>query len=374
METCSKLFCSIMATTVHETVLIGVCDGAIDKKTTSYCTNKIGDIPDLLPVITLQYPKCTLCQKGLSHVVQVYCPLAASSYHRTTNVFACTNPQCFGKSESWIVLRSQCLDDDIKALSSKQVNNSSPCAASSMSRTDWCDEADDWGMEDEDQIKVSENSTQICSDEVLTLSAGMDVSSKLQGLCIDGGVDHEKPTDAPIFQPFYISVMDETDLDGFHDMDHENELLRQYEEREGVIAEDIGSCEGREASEEYEKAKAKHGDKVFEGFMKKISLCPEQVLRYSWNGSPLFIMDPPSNMNQMVPCCDHCGGPRIFEFQLMPALVSLLCSTDKNSESALEFGTVLVYTCKKSCWKSGLTIPMEEFLLVQPDPDQKLFK
>lgn len=38
-------FWSIMATTVHETVLIGVCDGAIDKKSTSYCTNKIGDIP-----------------------------------------------------------------------------------------------------------------------------------------------------------------------------------------------------------------------------------------------------------------------------------------------------------------------------------------
>jgi len=35
-----------MATSIHETVLIGTCDGAIGKKkNTSYCTNKIGDRP-----------------------------------------------------------------------------------------------------------------------------------------------------------------------------------------------------------------------------------------------------------------------------------------------------------------------------------------
>ncbi len=40
------------------------------------------------------------------------------------------------------------------------------------------------------------------------------------------------------------------------------------------------SCEGGQAQEEYEKATAKHGDEVFISFMKKISLCPEQVLRW----------------------------------------------------------------------------------------------
>lgn len=48
----------------------------------------------------------------------------------------------------------------------------------------------------------------------------------------------------------------------------------------GSISSDyIFSGESGEASEEYEKAKAKHGDEVFTNFMKKISLCPEQVLR-----------------------------------------------------------------------------------------------
>lgn len=129
---------------------------------------------------------------------------------------------------SWIVLRSQCLDDDIK---SRQNHKTTACTESAMSRTDWCDEADDWGMGDEEQ--VAESGVQMPNDCT-------DVSSRLQELCIDG--DHQsvlQSTDVPVFQPFYISVMEETDLDGFHDTDHENELLREYEKREGVIVREI---------------------------------------------------------------------------------------------------------------------------------------
>ncbi|XP_026057632.1 programmed cell death protein 2-like, partial [Carassius auratus] len=350
------------------TVLIGICDGVIDqKKTTSFCTNKTGDRPDLLPVISLQHPTCALCRRGLSQVVQIYCPLAASQYHRTIHVFACTSPQCSSKSESWTVLRSQCLEDDIK---SRQNNKTTACADSAMSRTDWCDEADDWGMDDAQQVE--ESAIQMPDDST---GEGNDVSSRLQDLCIDG--DHQsglQPTDVPVFQAFYISVMEETDLDGFRDTDHEDELLREYEEREGVKVREIQSCERGEAREEYEKATAKHGDEVFSSFMKKISLCPEQVLRYSWAGSPLLIAEPRPSVSQTVPVCAHCGSPRVFEFQLMPALVSLLGSADTDSDVCLEFGTVLVFTCRNSCWKSGSTAPVEEFLVVQPDPDQKLFK
>lgn len=103
-----------------------------------------------------------------------------------------------------------------------------------MSKTDWCDEADDWGMADEDQENVSEINTHTDPVQTATdvIGVGMDVSSKLQGLCIDEGADHQN---MPTFQSFYISVMEETDIDGFYDTDHENELLRQYEESEGLI-------------------------------------------------------------------------------------------------------------------------------------------
>lgn len=98
-----------------------------------------------------------------------------------------------------------------------------------------------------------------------------------------------------------------------------------------------------------------------------------------------------------IPSCDSCGERRIFELQLMPALVSVL-NIDTNRKTAskldnsadcgepeirregleclgsesIEFGTVLVYTCSQSCWSEDASF-LEEFVIVQSDPDQHLF-
>ncbi|MCJ8735815.1 hypothetical protein PDJAM_G00251930 [Pangasius djambal] len=357
---------------MEESPLIGVCDGGIDKKKdTYYYTNKIGGCPDLIPGLSNPHHQCTLCRGFLSHVVQIYCPLAASPYHRTINVFACTAPQCHGKLETWKALRSQCLESEIKEASECQSSDRT------VSTTDWCDDADDWGMDSEET--VGNELTHTAQPETDNFTASLEVSSRLQDLCINGSAGVEAagpPTNTPTFQSFYISVAEEADLVDRNDLEHANRLLKEYEEREGVAVREVACCEGEgEGGEEaYEKVKAKHGDAVFTSFMKRISLCPEQVLRYSWSGTPLFIIEPPSNVNQMVPPCAHCGSPRVFEFQLMPALVSLLRGAHLSSELAVEFGTVLIYTCRDSCWTSGLGSPVEEFHFVQTDPDQKLFK
>lgn len=200
----------------------------------------------------------------------------------------------------------------------------------------------------------------------------MDVSSRLQDLSLG-----ESLVDVPVFRPFFISVVEESDLFGEgDDLDHAQELLREYERREGVAVEELDGREGGGSGgdEKYEKTGAKHGDAVFSRFMKKISLCPQQILRYCHGGKPLFISKPPSNMAQVVSACGSCGGSRTFELQLMPALVSLLQRKDSSAELELEFGTVLVYTCTNSCWKAGSGSTVEELCFVQTDPDQQLFK
>lgn len=198
-----------------------------------------------------------------------------------------------------------------------------------------------------------------------------DVSSRLQELRL--GDDEDE--DAPVFRPFYISVVEESDLGGQDDLEHAQQLLREYENREGVAVGELQGGEGGGGGDEkYEKSEARHGDAVFSRFMKRISLCPEQILRYCWDGTPLFVSEPPSNMAQMVPACGSCGGRRTFELQLMPALVSLMRRTDSGSEAELDFGTVLVYTCRSSCWTAGSASPLEEFVFIQSDPDQQFFK
>ena len=106
--------------------------------------------------------------------------------------------------------------------------------------------------------------------------------------------------------------------------------------------------------------------------------------------------------------CNTCGGKRTFELQLMPALVSILHSSQTNTNSGrsntlnaernvltdssdidvnstgdknfvdstsctIEFGTVLVYTCAASCWTEGQKY-VDESVIVIPDPDTELLK
>ncbi|XP_070686319.1 programmed cell death protein 2-like isoform X2 [Pempheris klunzingeri] len=365
-----------MASPSPERTLIGLCDGELDpnRYRSSYLTNKVGGPPDWPPAVSRRCPRCRRCGAPSALVVQVYCPLEASPYHRTLHLFACPGAGCSGGPEGWTLLRSQSLEEAARTPSRP------PAQEAPLSATDWCDTADDWGMEGEEEEqwgggRVKENHqgqgeaaaawdlTGVCPTAGET-----DVGSRLQALSL-GGAQEE----APVLRPFFISVVEEADLCGEEDdLRHAQELLREYERREGVA---VGELEGGGGEEKYEKTRARHGDAVFSRFMKRISLCPQQILRYCHGGKPLFISEPPPNMDRLVSACGACGGPRTFELQLMPALVSLLQRAGGGgAEAELEFGTVLVYTCRNSCWTDGSGSAVEEFCFVQADPDQQLFR
>ena len=142
----------------------------------------------------------------------------------------------------------------------------------------------------------------------------------------------------------------------------------------------------------------------------------------------------PSELCRTVPLCHHCGASRVFELQFMPALVAhlkvpqqldlrpknieqenetfieqftqgkskcdlrsletgeiltedtnaqqkqrktFMAAVNQKCDATIEFGTVMVFTCSKSCWtemESGEVIYFEEFCLVEADPDAMLFE
>ncbi|NXA35072.1 PDD2L protein, partial [Eudromia elegans] len=260
----------------------------------------------------------------------------------------------------------------------------------SFASSDWCEEADDWGGCDEAEPPMFTSLQLLGLDEAAmsnSLPREMECASQFQELCLSKATDAPAPLgpqvsveegtavagSAPVFQPFYINVVDEEDYAGFLDTDHADKLLKEYQQREGVDLEQLisESFAGEGDSEKYEKSEVKSRDHTFHKFMKRISVCPEQIIRYSWGGEPLFILSPPANINKDIPACSNCGSKRVFEFQLMPALVSMLQS---DTDQSVEFGTAIVYTCERSCWPTNHQTPLEEFIFVQEDPDQKLFK
>ncbi|XP_077425039.1 programmed cell death protein 2-like isoform X2 [Vanacampus margaritifer] len=346
--------------------LLGVCDGELDesKYRTSFLTNKVGGLPDALPGVPRASPRCGRCSAPLAHVVQVYCPLEESPYHRSLQLFACPTAECAGRQESWTALRSQSLH--VAGRAARASAEPEPTKDAPLSASDWCGSADDWGIEednDDDNVQPVPEEQKVPEDVI---------SGRLDVLHLA-----DPPPDVPVLRPFFISVLDEQDAwgeDEEEERSHAEQLLRDYERREGAVA---GQPDGG-GGERYEKSRARHGDHTFARFRKRISTCPRQILRYCRGGRPLFISEPPCDERRLAATCASCGGPRTFELQLMPALVSLLSWKEAaagGERSPPDFGTVLVYTCARSCWMAAperRAIP--EFCLIQMDPDHKLFK
>ncbi|NWV31126.1 PDD2L protein, partial [Grantiella picta] len=282
---------------------------------------------------------------------------------------------------SWKVLRSQYSQAQEKQAQDLSVGQKQE---STFAAKDWCEDADDWGACDGAESPACASLQLLGLKEAV--SSDVECASQFQQLQLSDGSGpqetHPAATEemvmaaagsAPAFQPFYIDVVDEEDYTGSLDTDHADKLLREYQQRECVDLEQMmsESFASEDGNEKYEKSEVKSWDHTFHKFMKKISVCPEQILRYSWGGQPLFITCPPANLDQGIPACRNCGSSRVFEFQLMPTLVSVLQS---DSDLSVEFGTVIVYTCERSCWPANHQTPLEEFIFVQEDPDQALFK
>ncbi|KAJ3213842.1 programmed cell death protein [Dinochytrium kinnereticum] len=194
---------------------------------------------------------------------------------------------------------------------------------------------------------------------------------------------------------------------------HEMKLLEQYRKSGNVIDLDSPGEGGGEdgmswAGESYEKIRPKHYDKVFKKFQKAVEKVPEQCLRYSFKGTPLFYATDVILQNLSTsgpPPCPKCSSPRVFEMQIMPSILSILpteqyasrikreeekalrATADNHSKQSfptqadvatvlsqmsvgMDFGTVLVYTCEKDCGVEdggADVVYLEEFAAVQQE-------
>lgn len=170
--------------------------------------------------------------------------------------------------------------------------------------------------------------------------------------------------------PFYYIVIDNEDIIIDEAKIYEEKKLKgKVRQLEAIDEDDDGSDGNKRPKENYENTPdIEHGDVVFYKFQQKIRYAPDQIIRYDWSGQPLILTKLTGNQPST---CRYCQSPLIFEFQLMPALVNFL---KIDNQTALEFGTVIVYTCSKNCWQdSSDELYRLENVFLQTDPDQNLF-
>ncbi|KAJ2724958.1 hypothetical protein GGI07_001620 [Coemansia sp. Benny D115] len=265
------------------------------------------------------------------------------------------------------------------------------------------DEVDD---SDQDDKKES-------TDETDKENEAESLSAKLQGLTIESSTQQpsqservEWPETTAAVQPQYLEFeAEELDDKYIHEryreeIDQAMELAAAEASMRGKKAAPTG--DGEEwADEKYERTERPRGtDSAFERFVRIVSQNPEQIVRYQFSGKPLLytlqdaaarqlgisatqdgydsdsddedgVAGPHGYSTEALPRCEHCKGRRVFECQLMPALLSVLPLAASAEAAAplavkggerlvgsqlmqaldlgLEFGTMMVFVCENDC-------------------------
>lgn len=262
--------------------------------------------------------RCANCSENYRLIVQIYCPVDDKPHDRVLYIFACLSEAC--KSQQWLVLR--CMSQPVKLCPVKQ---------QSETKESWLDDQDDWG--DEDNQPAGSSAQPSSAND-----------------------NHAKPhaiTDAKCFRPLYLTCDDETNL---------VQKVMMQEIKPTAAGEDAIEADG----ETYEKSLIPGTDEITHKFSKRLLDCPYQCVRYSWTGSPILNR---SDVNISATFCEACGAERVFELQLMPALVNFL--RDDRGKCDIDIGTVLIYTCGANC--DSQQVATEHFVVLE-DPDNSVIE
>lgn len=130
-----------------------------------------------------------------------------------------------------------------------------------------------------------------------------------------------------------------------------------------------------ESDDEFESAIFKEtqdlslDEQVWEKFMATIARAQDQVLRVSnsLQAMPLWLSLQGQPNDSNIPTCIHCGQQQHFGFQIMPQLLSFLDLDD--DPNSLDWGTIVIYTCKHGCLQSLGSSYVEDFVWIQLHPD-----
>eukprot|EP00158_Paraphelidium_tribonemae_P003426 Partr_v1_DN26118_c1_g1_i4_m10273 putative Programmed cell death len=284
----------------------------------------------------VQYPPdklalCTHCHSSdfLTLWTQIYAPLVDSPYHRFIYVYACHSMRCMHGRTSLLVIKAQYLDFDwlkrrlVEVTSAKKPQKSAPLsfdAASPWTSCGWDDISN--ALDDISALPVA-----LAPDRLEFVEEGCPSTKIPQG--------PSKWANLPEFA-------------------HEMDLLKEYEKRHGksISTNEMDDTDDAWSGEKYEKAHKY--DKTFKIFHETISRSPSQCIRYGYGGSPLvFQRDIIADLIERDKKCLRCGSLMIFEFQLMPALVSAMPRRQPNSAlaecSEMDFASAYIFTCSRNC-------------------------
>ncbi|KAF8327174.1 programmed cell death protein 2 [Cantharellus anzutake] len=439
---------------IRTSVLLGLADGAItsDKDLSKIRVSRIGGKP-VFPVGTpappLKVSHCDSCSSPMELLVQLWCPFEGSAFDRVLYVWGCARRRCQRKPGSVKAGRALRYNSKYAAkLAAKLEKRKAELATPRSSNNPFSfnqkggfapqlfaggfdgpsplapePAEDNEGLSSGDPSSASED-----EDE----DDGTGLSRQIAGISLDDNSGDWSLV--PSYLPFYLDSVGEY-------IAPPSAISRSMPK--ASVGQDN---DGQWVTEGYERTK--EIDPMFEKFTAIVSEEPQQCLRYELSGIPLPFSSesvykslfPPVGSRSSAPRegtvitgsgailaanadevagkrvyepsvirpCDACGGPRVFECQLMPNLINVvraasqpakktLSAEERKSELArllkgpasrvgdetnsdakedMEWGTCMVFSCISDCcrrkgandvWSDAENGFVEEVVMVQWD-------
>ncbi|CAN7992111.1 unnamed protein product [Ixodes hexagonus] len=328
-----------------------------------YFPSKVGGKPAWLHLKNIpdgEHLSCQNCGEPCVFLLQVYAPIddIDSAFHRTLFLFVCVAPGCLNKNKtgSFVILRSQL----------PRINNfyggeppiETEEGSDSPSARDFgnlCVVCGALGNKTCAKCRARHYCSK--SHQVADWKSG----HKFQcGSQLDDDAAKSATTGGGVLFPEYELITEpEDDVCDSHAAADKSDEQRLSDYRAFLSKHpDCSDVDSAMNANDLNNMAATCQDKAFWKFKKIIEKAPHQVLRYNPGASPLLVSS--EDAPDAIPNCPNCGSERQFEFQVLPQLLNEI--VESNSES-LDWGTLIVYTCKQSC--DGDKPYLDEFIWKQ---------
>ncbi|KAK4847537.1 hypothetical protein QYF36_003078 [Acer negundo] len=340
--------------------------------------SKAGGPPAWLDPVNLPSGRsclCDICGEQLQFLIQVYAPISEkdSAFHRTLFVFMCPSMKCLlrDQHEQW-KRPPESSSRSVKVFSC-QLPRSNPFYSSEPPKCNGTDKPSgpgvalcNWcGTWKGYKVCSGCRKAHYCSQKHQAMHWQTGHKLECQQLSFAGqssdtnpsnggtsAAERQKVASKSLWPEYEMINEDESEYDTemSEDNGHANALISKPG-KDDTMNSMFSNFEGDDDR------------KSWASFQERIGKAPEQVVRYcrSTSAKSLWPMSSGRPSKDDIPKCCYCGGPRCFEFQILPQL--LYYFDVKNDVDSLDWATIAIYTCEASCEAS--VSYKEEFVWVQ---------
>jgi len=301
--------------------------------------SKVGGAPAWLDLATLPKPQqlqCSGCEKPRNFLLQVYSPdsKVSGAFHRSLLVFLCLSPDCWTQQDKAPVLILRCQLGRCNPYYPMEAPEDGPGGCRSQTAQGHGALCPVCGCRG-DKTCAGCKQVHYCSPSHQRLHWS---KGGHKAACKEGGAGAGQWSKDNRFL-LKQGVLD-METEPQEERSDKAEDLEQYQHLiQGGVEADPKELEEIEAGQKE--------DLVCSKFRSRVSRAPDQVVRHDRGGLPLLCAAKP-DLTPPKPC-QLCGANRTFEMQVMPQLLSKLGLGLDPTEGGVDWGSLYIYTCSKSC-------------------------